>query len=124
MAKLNGHGGYVSFNSVQYQVSKWNLTIDLPELDVTDSNSNGWQNIIIGTKKVSGSFTFFIDAQTLSALISGTSATFFGRIGNTSQKLEGPAFITAVAIDNTVGSPVACTCNLSSTGEWAFGTIA
>lgn len=124
MAKLNGHSGTVKLGgSTTIQVSKWNATVDLPELDVTDSSSNGWQNVIVGTKKASGSFSTFIDAQTLSTFINGTVGAIELKIGSSSQKLSGNGLITAAAIDNTVGSPVACVCNFVSDGEWQFGTI-
>lgn len=120
MAKLNGHGGTATFNSVVYEANKWSATIDIPELDVTDSGSSDWQELIIGTKKVSGNFSFFVDAETLSALIGGTAATLSLKIGKSNVNVSGSAFITAVAIDNTVGSPVAVTCNFSSTGPWTI----
>lgn len=104
MAKISGSTGAVTFNSVAVTVTTWNITIDAPTFDSTDSGSTaGWtENTPTGRKGWSGSFEGFLESGVAGAAL-GSSATLILTAAS-GVTFTGSAILTQKTVDTNIAT--------------------
>ncbi len=123
---LHGDSGYAYVSGTAIGlVHKWSMNWDHALDDITAMDSAGWQHLMIGIKKVTGSITlgYATDDAQGSALqnnaVGGTVVTLALYPSGTAKSFGGSAFIK-LSMDVSFDVPVEAVYDFSSHGPWAY----
>lgn len=130
MAVTHGKDGSVKVGGTAVaSVNTWDATIEPNYDDITSMDSSGWQNLMLGIRKVSGSINVRYDpADTNGQIVlknnalGGTAvALILYTSGTSAGYMSGSAFLTeAVTVDHN--APNARTFSFQSHGAWTYTT--
>ena len=62
MAEVTGDGGDVTIGTTPMKVLEWSADIEATEIDITNVASGGWDDVMLGNKRMSGSGKAIWDA--------------------------------------------------------------
>lgn len=124
---LHGKDGYVYWNGTAVAlVTNWKATIAPTYDDITAMDSSGWQQLALGIKKASGSFTVRYatddtNGQTITRAnaVGGTAMVLRLYPNGTSNYFSGSAFLT-LDLNASFDAPVEATYNFESHGAWTY----
>jgi hypothetical protein len=126
-AHKHGKLGRVTIGGVNYKTTEWTATHEIAGVEVTNTESNGYQEMDDsgGIEKLSGSCTI-VGTQGGSPPANGATATFVLYEGgrNATDALAFNAFIGSIQRQNQVRStdPVTWQVSFESSGEIAIGS--
>lgn len=125
--KLHGKDGSVKVGgSAVAFVDAWDATIDVAQDDTTSMDSGGWQELMAGIKKVTGSIKVrhasgdTVGQTVLKAnAIAGSAVVLTLLDSGTANPLSGTAFLN-MAVSAPHDKPEEATYNFSSNGPWTY----
>lgn len=107
-------------------VHKWDATFDFAEDDITAMDSGGWQRLMVGLKKVTGSIavgyaTDDTAGQTVlqNNAVAGSAVVLALYPGGTAHSFGGTAFLK-FALSASFDSPEEATYDFASNGPWSY----
>lgn len=125
----SGYDGEVLNGAFDYQVSEWDLDLEIKEVDTSTTADAGWESAIGSLKKVSGSFKFFYQAPprnptgATSGLTVGSTPTLKLYINKTLLSTEfftGVALITKLSLKSSVPGAGEVTASFRNRGVWTL----
>ena len=124
---LHGKDGIVKAGTVTVAlVDSWDMTIDPALDDITAMDSSGWQQLMVGIKKTSGSIKVRYAADDTTGqtvlnadVIGGTALSLSLYPSGTANYFSGSAFLTE-AITAAHNAPGERTFSFSSHGAWTY----
>lgn len=123
-----GKDGRLRIDGVNVPITKWSAELTAPKVNDTNSESNGWQELLDGggIRSVKGSFTARFDAASSNYtdpphVTEGQLVTLELIISNTNgRKLSGTAYVESVKVDiETEGTEsTVYEASFESSGAW------
>lgn len=119
----SGVGGTVLSGSTDLEVEEYSFELEDGEIDTTVTSDAGWEDSIHGTRKVSGSFTFWVQAsKTPFGSVAGLYAPAYPTLtlGMGHANASGKAHITKIAVQSKTKDGIKCVATFRSKGAWTL----
>ncbi len=119
----SGVGGTVLSGAVDLEVEEYSFEYESGEIDTTVTSDAGWEDSIHGVKKISGTFTFNLQAsKTPFGATAGLYAPNYPTLtlGLGAGTASGRAQITKIAVASKTKEKITCVASFRSKGAWTL----
>jgi len=114
-----GNNGTVTVDGTNMCVTQFQFTKTNTDEDTTSTCDAGWDDQIVTSRNIQGSFSYHYDPDKHEGLMAGETVTLVLTLpGGTA---SGPATLTSVQVTSQVKQTVKGVANFKSKGPWTIG---